>query len=196
MPQQRWASIATARNLAKPHQDATQELSTYRNFALRSQRTRKDVQVSQNRCHGISSVAQELLGGEGVVADVAWVVEQRRLAHGDEVFEEALTRTSEGRVRHRLKGGSEAHLFSGQDLGRVSILSTALPFFLQPKGTYQELPDSHKAFSKVALEHFRPLDVFWGRFLALLEVYVFSHNTCGTSVMASWAASKDTYCGI
>lgn len=67
-----------------------------RHRTLRAQGAREDVQVAQQRGDGVAAVAEELLGGLLVVADVVWVVEDGGLADGDEVVEEALAGVGEG----------------------------------------------------------------------------------------------------
>jgi len=97
-------------------------VSAYRNLALRPQGAGECVQIGQDRCHSIASVAKKLLRRHGIVAYVARVIEQGRLADGNEVLKEAFAGVGEGGVRPRVERRPEAHLLSGEDLEVLAML--------------------------------------------------------------------------
>ncbi len=94
-------------------------VSTYRHFPICSEGPGEDVQVHQDGGHGVAAVAQQPLGGLVVVGDELGVEEQRGLADGDEILEEALARVRQCRVRAGVEGPAEPDLVPRQSLLRV-----------------------------------------------------------------------------
>lgn len=47
---------------------------------------------------------------------------------------------------------------------------------LEGWNTYDELSDADEALSKASFQNLGPVDVFLGRFVALLKVHVLGHN--------------------
>lgn len=88
---------------------------TYRHGAFGSQCAGENVQIAEDGGDGVATVAEELVCGLGVVAEVVWVIEDGGLADGDEVVEEALAGVGKGGVGDRIEGAAESDLVTGED---------------------------------------------------------------------------------
>lgn len=121
-------------------------------LAAGAQRAGQDVEVGEDGGDGVAAVRQQPLGGTRAVADRARVVKQRRLAHGDEVLEEALAGVGEGGPRARVQRRAE----------HVQLVPRE----------HEQLPDADEPLAEAALEALGALDVARGGRVAGLKVDV------------------------
>lgn len=124
---------------------------TYWDFTARFQCPGEDVQVTQDRGHGVPAEREELLGRGLVVAHVGGVVLERRLADTDEMLKEALAGVGKGGVREGVEGATEPELVARHD---------------------EELSDADEALAELALDHLGLFDVDAGGLAGFLVVDV------------------------